>query len=325
MACEVSVVVPVYNTGVYLPRCVQSLAAQSIGAPEIILVDDGSADDSGEICDALAKEYPTVRVLHKENGGTAMARYDGTRIATGKYVTYVDSDDFVDGAFIERLYSAIGRFGAECACCGYREYFEDKDECGGEKYVADEDRCLDAAETFNTMFFEKKCFATVCCKLFLTERIREIEPMRIRLGEDSYVCIEYFLECKKIAHLNYAGLYYRQRSDSAVHAAGGVERFDYVRLYDALEDDFASKCPAAMPAFRNKFIEDNFVTYLHLSGSSETEKQMRRHILDNIKKYRGDVMRDPRAEKRTRGACLLSFVGLGAVSRVYRLRGSLKS
>ena len=300
MACDISVVVPVYKTGAYLPRCVESLVRQSVGAPEIILVDDGSPDDSGRVCDALAERYPTVRVLHKENDGVAMARYDGVRAATKKYVTFVDSDDFVDGEFLARLSGAITAFGADCACCGYREYFEDKDAYGEEKYISDEDCCLDAAETFNTMFFEKKCFATVCCKLFLTERIREIEPMRLRLGEDSYVCIEYFLESEKIAHLNYAGLSYRQRADSAVHSAVGAGRFDYVRLYDALEADFYEKCPAALPAFRNKFIEDNFVTYLALDGKTEEERRMRAHILDNVRKYRRDVMTDPRAEKRTR-------------------------
>lgn len=322
MRDRVSVVVPVYNTGAYLTECVESLASQTAGVPEILLVDDGSDDGSAELCDALAEKYPQIRVLHKPNDGVAMARYDGTRMATGKYVTYVDSDDIVKDTYIEKLYTSIEEYGADCACCGYREYYEDRNETGEERYVSDADRCLDPVQTFETMFYDKKCFATVCCKMFLTERIRDIEPMRIRLGEDSYVCIRYFLRSEKIVHLNYAGLYYRQRADSAVHTADGRKRYDYVRLYDALERNVRAELPAAMPAFRNKFIEDNFVTYLQLDGDGDDVSEMRRHIFENIKKYRRPVMCDPRAEIRTRAACLLSYAGLGIVKKVYRLRGA---
>ena len=323
MAVDVTVVVPVYNTGAYIAECVESLVGQSVGAPEIILVDDGSSDDSGAVCDRLAEKYPTLRVIHKQNGGAAMARYDGTQAVRTKYVAYIDSDDIAEKDFIEKLYAAAQANAADCVCCGYRKYFEKENRIDEPQYVASENISLNAAGTFETMFYDKKCFASVCCKLFLTDRIRRIEPMRIKLGEDSYVCIRYFLESDKIVHLNYAGLRYRQRADSAMHTADGVARYDYVRLYDALKKDFYEKCPAALPAFKNKFIEDNFVTLLELTGSSETEKAMRAHILANIKEYRRDVLRDPRAEKRTRAACALSFAGAGAVSGIYRLRAAL--
>lgn len=100
----ISVIVPVYNIIPYLPRCVESLQKQTYPELEILLIDDGSTDDTPVLCDRLAENDPRIRVFHKENGGPSSARNFGLTQAAGAYVGFVDSDDYVDADMYERLY-----------------------------------------------------------------------------------------------------------------------------------------------------------------------------------------------------------------------------
>lgn len=117
----ISVIVPVYNTSKYLERCVNSLLKQTYRELEIILVDDGSTDGSGALCDRFAAENPRVRVFHKENGGSSSARNLGIEKAGGDYLGFVDSDDYVDADMYERLYAGIGRYDVKAAQIGRNE------------------------------------------------------------------------------------------------------------------------------------------------------------------------------------------------------------
>ncbi|MBE6318012.1 MAG: glycosyltransferase [Bacteroidales bacterium] len=101
---SVSIIVPVYNTEKYLSRCIDSILAQTFSDFELILVDDGSTDNSGKICDEYAKKDSRIIVIHKENGGASSARNKGLEIAQGEWITFVDSDDFITNNFIGNLY-----------------------------------------------------------------------------------------------------------------------------------------------------------------------------------------------------------------------------
>ena len=100
----ISVIVPVYNTEKYLHRCVDSILAQTFTDFELLLIDDGSTDSSGAICDEYAQKDSRVRVFHKENGGVSSARNLGLDKAKGKWVTFVDSDDWIKESFLNKLY-----------------------------------------------------------------------------------------------------------------------------------------------------------------------------------------------------------------------------
>ena len=117
---EVSIIVPVYRVEKYLDRCLKSLVSQTLGDIEIILVDDGSDDRSPEMCDLWAAKDPRIRVIHKENAGLGFARNSGLDIACGRFIGFVDSDDYVASDMFERLYTAAVNEGAEMAMCGFR-------------------------------------------------------------------------------------------------------------------------------------------------------------------------------------------------------------
>ncbi|MFQ8813155.1 MAG: glycosyltransferase family 2 protein [Gallintestinimicrobium sp.] len=116
----VSIIVPVYNVERYIKRCVDSLQGQTLQNIEIILVDDGSKDNSGRLCDEFAQQDPRIHVIHKQNAGQGLARNDGLNIAKGRYVLFIDSDDFIEPDTCEMLSDRMEREQADLCSFGYQ-------------------------------------------------------------------------------------------------------------------------------------------------------------------------------------------------------------
>ena len=122
----ISIIVPVYNVEQYLEKCVCSIINQTYKNLEIILVDDGATDSSGNMCDELAKSDNRIKVYHKENGGLSDARNYGVERATGEYIGFVDSDDYIDSEMYEKLYEAIKKEDVDVAECNFRFIYSNR-------------------------------------------------------------------------------------------------------------------------------------------------------------------------------------------------------
>ena len=123
---KVSIIVPVYKVGPYLAKCIDSILSQTLTDFELILVDDGSPDSCGEICDGYAKKDERIKVIHKQNGGLSSARNAGLDIAKGEYIGFVDSDDYIEHDMYEFLYKNSVQYDTDIACCGIRHHYGDK-------------------------------------------------------------------------------------------------------------------------------------------------------------------------------------------------------
>ena len=131
----ISVIVPVYNVETYLPQCVRSILSQDYEDLEVILIDDGSTDASGLLCDQYAREDPRVRVIHQQNGGAAAAKNAGLRAATGAYLTFADSDDYLEPDAYGFLMKTLQETGADAVQGSFREVYCSRSE---EQRIADE-------------------------------------------------------------------------------------------------------------------------------------------------------------------------------------------
>ena len=142
----ISVIVTAYNIERYLPRCLDSLIAQTYQRLEIIVVDDGSTDRTGQICDRYAAECPRISVIHKENGGPSAARNAGVKIAKGDYIGYVDGDDWVEPDMYEEMLRACTDLQVPVAICTYRQVGEgaEKIHPTGNVMLLDRNRALEA-------------------------------------------------------------------------------------------------------------------------------------------------------------------------------------
>lgn len=124
----ISVIVPVYNVAAYLPECLQSILQQDYRELEVIVIDDGSTDDSGAICDAWAVRDSRIRVIHQKNGGAAAAKNAGLRAATGAYLSFVDSDDYLEPGTYSHMIRLLETHDADVIQCAYRDVYRDRKE-----------------------------------------------------------------------------------------------------------------------------------------------------------------------------------------------------
>lgn len=120
----ISVIIPVYNVELYIRECLDSVLTQSCSDLQVILIDDGSTDNSGAICDEYASKDPRVVVIHQKNGGAAAAKNAGLRVATGKYLSFVDSDDYLEPGAYEHMLQLLRTHNADVAQCAYRDVFK---------------------------------------------------------------------------------------------------------------------------------------------------------------------------------------------------------
>lgn len=196
----ISVIVPVYNIMEYLPRCVHSIMAQTYRNLEIILVDDGSTDGTGELCDSLAMEDSRIRVFHKENGGSSSARNLGISRAGGEYLGFVDSDDYIDSDMYERLYRGIEKYQVTAAQIGRDEIDEEGRLLPNICQPPGSDVCMESADFLRELLMHRgDC--SFCTKLLhrgLFEREGFPEGL---LNEDFHLLVHMLPQIGKLVSL----------------------------------------------------------------------------------------------------------------------------
>ena len=220
MTEKITVIVPVYNVEHYLDKCLDSLINQTYKNLEIIVINDGSIDNSGIICQEYAQKDNRIVYIEKENGGQSEARNMGLDRMTGSYVTFVDSDDWIELDYVEILYKKITEYQADIAVGNYYSYNEQEGifcfHIFGSSYY---EKVYDNVSIFENFYESEhmKNFALICVggKLYKSDLFRELRFEVGKLGEDGYLNQKIYLLAEKTIYLN-AGLYaYRQREGSS--------------------------------------------------------------------------------------------------------------
>ena len=220
MTEKITVIVPVYNVENYLNKCLDSLINQTYKNLEIIVINDGSTDNSGKICQEYAQKDNRIIYIEKENGGQSEARNMGLDRMTGSYVTFVDSDDWVELDYVEVLYNKLIEYQADIAVGNYYLYNEQEGifyfHIFGNSYY---EKVYDNVSIFENFYESEhmKNFALICVggKLYKSDLFRELRFEVGKLGEDGYLNQKIYLLAEKTIYLN-AGLYaYRQREGSS--------------------------------------------------------------------------------------------------------------
>lgn len=241
----ISIIIPVYNVGEYLPKCLESILAQTYRQFEVILVDDGSLDDSGSICDRFASQDMRISVIHKTNGGVSSARNAGLRVAKGEYVSFIDSDDFVGNNYLQRLVDEM-----ECCNVDMVAGGEIKVENGSEQPFSFRRAILtqkDFSDLFSKYDFQKRC--SPWGKLFKTQIIRDAKlefNENIHLGEDIIFMFYYINLCSSICLTPSSEYYYLQRLGSLTKRLNQFDSeaqgyFEYTKVKNRLIEHFDIK------------------------------------------------------------------------------------
>lgn len=183
-----SIIVPIYNIKEYLPRCVHSIMGQTYHNLEILLVDDGSTDGTGELCDSLALEDDRIRVFHKSNGGSSSARNLGIAQAKGEYLGFVDSDDKISPVMYELLYRGIAEFGTKVAQIGRDETDEQGNPLPNICEPPEKPVCI-SSEDFLRELLMHRGDCSFCTKLIHRDVLSERQFPLGRLNEDFYLLV----------------------------------------------------------------------------------------------------------------------------------------
>lgn len=213
---KISVIVPVYNVENYLDECVTSIVNQTYEILEIILVDDGSTDSSGRKCDEWGLKDNRIVVIHKQNGGLSDARNRGLEIATGEYVAFVDSDDFIDIKMYETMLETMKHTNADLVSCGRYIY---NGRVIGEKHFSTEVVSYSPEEALSEMLQGGIIEEAAWDKLFRRSLLKDIRFPVGEINEDIVVMPTIFSSCKVITHCGKSFYYYR-RNTSGITKSG---------------------------------------------------------------------------------------------------------
>ncbi len=236
----ISIIVPIYKVENYISRCVDSIINQTYENLEIILVDDGSPDNCPKICDDYASKDDRIRVVHKINGGLSDARNAGIQVATGGYISFIDSDDYVSLDFIETLYNTITSENSDVVECSVVKFYDDHHF---EAYNDDfKIASFDTVSSLSALISENPFHQHVWNKLYKAELVIDIPYSVGKLNEDEFWTYQIFGKAKKVTKINKTMYYYFQRENSIMGNSYNLRRLD------ALEGKYN----------RQKYIEKNF-------------------------------------------------------------------
>ena len=225
----ISVIVPVYKVEAYLDRCVQSIVDQTYRNLEIILVDDGSPDNCGAMCDAWAEKDSRIKVIHKENGGLSDARNAGMAIATGEYMGFVDSDDYIAPEMYQMLYDRMQFDGSDIAACGVEMVFEDG--IPSQILTRSGSYILDKRAAMEAIVRESKLKHPVWNRLYKTDLISAILFPYKKYHEDAFWSYQAIASAENISVLEEIGYFYYQRNTSIMGQAYSEKRLDLIEAY----------------------------------------------------------------------------------------------
>lgn len=226
----ISVIVPVYNVEKYLHRCVDSIIHQSYHNLEIIIVDDGSTDDSAVMCDEYSALDNRIVVIHKQNGGLSSARNEGIDIAHGEYLSFIDSDDYIDKFMLEKLYTALTENDADISVCNYQNVYEN--DFQGMHIVNQEIKfnVVTPLEAISKTDNLEQMYSVVAWnKLYKKELFLNIRYAEGYIHEDAIIMHRLFGECEKIVIIPDRLYFYQRRNGSIMGIGFNIERLDLVR------------------------------------------------------------------------------------------------
>ena len=242
MSEKISVVVPIYKVEKYLKKCVDSLISQTYQDLEIILVDDGSPDACPAICAEYAKKDSRIKVIHKENGGLSSARNMGLDVASGEYVTFIDSDDFLASNACEYLLGLIKKYDADFAMCSVarcKEGEESINNKASEKITLVEGD--DVLSQLQSTTIDLLCIA--CAKLYKRELFDDIRYPLGRVHEDEFVLHKCLYKTKRFVHSSLPLYNYLIRGDSIMSSRNDKELTDALDAFGDRYEFLETHCP----------------------------------------------------------------------------------
>ena len=311
----ISVIVPCYKVEMYVASCINSIISQTYKNLEIILVDDGSPDRSGMICEEYAAKDDRIKVIHKENGGLSYARNAAIDIAQGEYITFIDSDDTVSNDHIMTLFLLVEKYQCKLSVGQWQTYKEGTSLRINQ--LDEKEICYDTPqEAVTAMFYQEEFDNAACVKLYHKSLFNNIRFPKGLVFEDDYTVYQLLFMSDKVAYTNHITYYYLLRADSIEGVAFSKKKMDSaLAVFRSMEEDHYDLISQVLPAYRSRYL--SFCMHLILKAPKDYEKNGL--LWKRIKEYRWPVIFDSRARKKARVAAILSFFGTNVLKLAFKV------
>lgn len=319
----ITVIVPVYNVEEYIHRCVDSVIKQTYQNLEIILVDDGSTDGSGEICDSYAKQDSRIVVIHKENGGLSDARNAALDIAKGEYITLVDSDDYLAKEYVEYMLHLLGQHEADIAACELKKVYSDTDELDD---CQESIEILSGVAALENLLYQRKVAPCAVCKLYKRDIFDGIRYPKGMHYEDLATIYKVLGKCEKFVIGKKQKYYYYQRSNSIMNDNFNEKKMHRILVANELKEYVDIRYPELSAATNTRCFLAGIQVFREIPKNRKNEVYVN-EAWNQIVKYRAEVVKNSKAKTSMRVMAASAYLGkgmLGTLGYVYSVVSAKK-
>lgn len=299
----ISVIVPVYNIEKDIKYCVDSIINQTYENIEIILIDDGSTDNSGKICDKLRENNHKIRVVHKRNGGLSDARNAGIEISKGKYITFVDGDDYIEKDYCKILYDVISKFNADLAIGSHKVYYKDS------KSVIYKNSNLynifEKEEVFRRILYDDGIDLSACFKLYSRKLFEEVRFPVGRLYEDAATTYKLINKAKIIGVDTRKSIYtYMIRENSISTSTFSKRKLDLIISTEEMTNFIKSKYPELNDACDRRLMYAYLSTLVQYAKANGNDKDIKNKLISYINENSTNYLSNNNIPKRDKIAII---------------------
>lgn len=272
----ISVIIPVYNVAAYLPGCIASVLTQDYSALEVILIDDGSTDESGRICDEYAQKDSRIKVIHQPNCGAAAAKNAGLQAANGEYLSFVDSDDFLEPGANTHMVQLLRENEADVVQCAYRDVFKDHT---AEHYLSQQKNVLSAAD-YLALFTKDWTCALLWNKLYKRSLFDGIFFETGHKIDDEYFTYRGIMNAGKIVQDDRIVYNYRKRASSVMFSPTSArqivsDRIDYLSKRRKI---VIERFPQLRAVYDSHFLDMMIILSRDENATAENIQMIRQHL-----------------------------------------------
>ncbi|MEQ2385530.1 glycosyltransferase family 2 protein [Faecalibacterium intestinale] len=314
----ISVIVPAYNVEKFIGKCIDNILRQSFKDFEVLLIDDGAKDSTPEICDACAKKDSRIKVYHKENGGLSDARNYGIDRMQGKYVTFIDSDDYVDSGYFEYLYGLITQEeDIQIAICG-------------KKSVREDENASPDPETFHEIITGERAVQKMLCghgsghsawgKLYSADLWKTVRYPKGKIYEDYATTYRVMALVDKAAWGNAAMYFYVQHIESIMHQKCSRRSLSLVDIADEETEFIVKKWPALkQEALARKVTSELKCLQNILNAKNEEFDDYKQKIVEDVRRHKGELLASKKVALKTKIKIIALLLGERTFGFIYNL------
>lgn len=311
----ISVIVPVYNVEEYINLCIESLVNQSYKYIEIILVDDGSTDGSGVLCEKWSAKDDRIKVVHTANHGVSSARNMGIKEAKGIYLYFIDGDDWVEHDILTVLLDNMCVCAADLSSCGMKKDY------GNRRLELRNDREW-IEVTQKRMFHEILCneyvYGYVCNKLFKAKLVNDLWfDEKLFSQEDMDFTMRYLERCKKCVYTESEYYHYRQRVTSVTSEIGySSKKLSIVAVYKRALSIYGEYCPEDIYIIERNYLKININIIGRMKLSNYKSREIEKKLKGNIKQYYKKVLKEKKNPVGVKGNIIISYYFPGTMLKL---------